>query len=429
MRLAVFTSNYPARVATFFERDMRALHEAGIELEVFAVRAQQRELWRYSLDILNREHLPRQRVHHLTWPRAMMRAARGGALRRAMNLRDAASILAAAARFGPAAFAKTACVLPKGWAWTAGPGPRIDHVLAYWGNYAGTCAYVFHRMLNRRIPFSIWLHAGADLYKTPVFLREKLRYADNIITCCEFNRGYIRQHFGKQEPDITSRIHVCHHGLDLRTFPFRPSGRPADRVVAVGRLADHKGFDHLLRATHLLLGRGVDVKVDLVGDGPQRRALESMVVKLGLRDSVRFLGWLPFPAASSAMASATLLVHPSDELGDGLPNVVREAMALGTPVIGSRVAGIPDALNERCGVLVPPGDAVALADAIQRLLADPEQRIDIARRARRRVEENFDLWRNGRRLAGLLRQTRRRADRGAPSRAVPLAGQAALGGD
>jgi len=124
------------------------------------------------------------------------------------------------------------------------------------------------------------------------------------------------------------------------------------------------------------------------------------------------------------MSEATLLVHPSDGLGDGLPNVVREAMAVGTPVIASDVAGIPDALRDGCGVLVPPQNVESLANAIGGLLQDSVERQRIAARARRRAEERFDLWRNGAMLARLLRETRRdtrpsyapAADRGAPGR-------------
>ena len=108
------------------------------------------------------------------------------------------------------------------------------------------------------------------------------------------------------------------------------------------------------------------------------------------------------------MARATVLVHPSDGLGDGLPNVIREAMALGTPVIASDVAGIPDALGDGCGVLVPPQNPAAIADGIATLLADEGARARIAERARRRVEERYDVWQNGAALAALLRHSRRR---------------------
>ena len=405
MRLAVFTSKYPAKVSTFFERDMRALREGGLDIEVFSIDTLEEDLWQYSHELLD-AGLPREAIHHLGIGESITRAP---GLVSARGLKDAATVMLSAMKFGPAPIAKTAYVMPKAWTWAAKNRDRYDHVLAYWGNYAGTCAYLFHRLLNRPdVPFSIWLHAGVDLYRTPVFMRQKLDYADNIITCCEFNTGYIAQQFGQATAD---RVHVCHHGLDLKQFPYRPEGRPANVVMAVGRLAAHKGFDYLFAAAKLLKERGIEIVVDLVGDGPERKALERLAEELGIEAQVTWRGWQKFEGARDAMGEATVLVHPSDGLGDGLPNVIREAMALGTPVIASRVAGIPDALEGGCGVLVPPKDAAALADAIAATLADRAGRLEMAEHARRKVEERYDLWQNGLRLADIMKNTRRRAGR------------------
>ena len=119
-----------------------------------------------------------------------------------------------------------------------------------------------------------------------------------------------------------------------------------------------------------------------------------------------FRGWLKFDEVRTAISEATILVHPSDGLGDGLPNVIREAMALGTPVIASDIAGIHEALdNGRCGMLVPSTDVMALVDAIKKLLADSQLRQTFAVLARKRAEDKFDMWRNGKALAELLRGT------------------------
>lgn len=409
MKLAVFTSQYPARVATFFERDMRALLAAGVEIDVFSIYPLNASHWKYSLSLLDENTLSRRRVHHLTLTGGLRQAVPMMARRPGVCAGDGMRVLRSAFRHGIGSVAKSAYVLPKAWAWAAQQNGGYDHVLAYWGNYAGTCAYAFHRLLNRTVPFSIWLHAGTDLYRAPVFMREKLLYADNIVTCCEFNVSYIHRHFADVSSAIRPRVHVCHHGLNLEEFPFRPAGRPANRVIAVGRLSAHKGFDDLVRAIALLRRRGVDVHLELVGDGEQADALRSLAAELHITDHVLFRGWLPFPEARRAMSEATVLVHPSEGLGDGLPNVVREAMALGTPVIGTRVAGIPDALGDGCGVLVSPRDPPALAYALDRLLRDPHERRTLAARARLRVEERYDLWRNGVRLAELLRGSRRHA--------------------
>ncbi|HWC72349.1 MAG TPA: glycosyltransferase family 4 protein [Gemmatimonadales bacterium] len=430
MKLAVFTSWYPARITTFFERDMRALVEAGVELEVFVIGPLDASMWSNTLDLLGPQHLPRNRVHHLTIPASIVPALRTLVRHPLLSVADAWKVLSAAARQGRGPFAKSAYVFPKAWAWASQYGDsgggrgRFDHVLAYWGNYAGTCAYAFHRLTEarskRRIPFSIWMHAGIDLYRDPIFLREKLLYADNIITCCEFNQEFMAQLFPDAQRQIMAKVHVCHHGLDLARFPFRTDGRAPNRVIAVGRLRKHKGFDYLIRAAAVLAERGRDITVELVGDGSERENLRDLAAELGILERVELRGWLSNADVMRAMSEAAVLVHPSEGLGDGLPNVVREAMAVGTPVIGSNVAGIPDALQDGCGVLVPPRDVAALADALDQLLADPQKRHDIATHARARVADHYDLWRNGARLAHLLESTRR-GKRQSPAAGVPLA--------
>jgi glycosyltransferase involved in cell wall biosynthesis len=419
VKLAVFTSRYPAQVASFFERDMRSLLEAGVEIDVFSIAPLDASLWKHSLALLGPEQLPRERIHHL----GLLESVRGAVATlgrlASTKLRDAGAILASAVRHGAVPFAKTAYVLPKAWTWAA-RHRDYDHVLAYWGNYAATCAYAFHRLAVPHVPFSMWLHAGTDLYFRRVFMRDKLLYADNIITCCEFNVQYIAQAAGDIAPQIASKVHVCHHGLDLAAFAYQPEGRPTNRIIAVGRFAKDKGYDYLVRAAQLLVARGIDVDVEFIGQGPEEQNLVALTAELGLSDRVHFRGWLPNTEVRKAMTQATVLVHPSNGLGDGLPNVVREAMAVGTPVIASDVAGIPDALSDGCGVLVPPTDVEALAAAIAALFGDPAQRQQIAARARRRVEEHYDMWRNGARLATLLRSTSRSAaPQPAPVRSAP----------
>ncbi len=408
MRLAVFTTRYPARGATFFRRDMSALRSAGIEVDVFPIYPLDARLWRSGLDIVGQYAIPIDRVHNIGLGESLRRARPWPPRKVGRFVRDAVVVGASAARYGTVSLAKSAYVFPKAWAWAAQHAERYDHVLAYWGNYAGTCAYVFHRLINRPIPFSIWLHAGTDLYFRQVYLREKLVYADNIITCCEFNRQFMCQLYPDLAQLISDKTHVCYHGLDLSTFSCAPDQRPARRIIAVGRLGKRKGFDYLLRAAYELGRRGVEVEVELVGDGQQLGALKALAQELGIAERVVFRGWLTFDEVRSAMSRATILVHPSDGLGDGLPNVIREAMAVGTPVIASRVAGIPEALDDgRCGTLVPPKDVHALADAIETLLNDEGLRRRYTTLGRRRTEDLFDLWHNGARLAERLRSTTR----------------------
>lgn len=413
MRCAVFTSRFPSRVSTFFARDMRALLETGIKLDVFPMHPIEPQLWRYVPDILNEHILDRRRVRHLTLWQSLRLAGGKPHLTFHRFARDVAQITTSAARFGASPVIKSAFVCFKARAWAQQDLDKYDHVLAYWGNYAATCAYVYHRHQELPIPFSMFLHAGTDLYRNQVYMRQKLLYADNIIVVCEFNRQFIRDTFADIFPSIAKKIHVYHPGLDFAYFPYRSAGRELRTVLAAGNFDKRKGFDYLLRATHELKRRGIDIRVELVGDGEEKRALKALVNKLQIADMVNFRGWLSPQEVQTAMSRATMLVHPSTGLGDAVPTVIKEAMALGTPVVATKVAGIPELLNYgACGVLVPPKDVEALAQGIDMLVTSPARRLQYAEAAREYAEQTFDLWRNGQRLGQILASSRRSSSQG-----------------
>lgn len=406
MRLAVFTSQFPSRVNTFFARDMRALIEAGFDVDIFPIYPLDATFWRYVPDCLGVDILPRSKVHPIAFSQALGLAVQMPYGKYGSMVRDAAAICASALRFGIEPLAKSSYTFGKAVAWARQFPRQFDHVLAYWGNYAATCAYLFNRLLDQPLPFSMFLHAGTDLYRNQVFLREKLLYADNIIIVCEFNRNFISELYPDIFDSIAGKIHLYHLGLDLSEFAYEPGDRAVRRVLGVGGLNKRKGFDYLLRAAYELKTCGFNVEVELVGDGPERTVLETLGKELGITDRVRFSGWLSPDQVRSVMRQAAVLVHPSSGLGDAVPTVIKEAMALGTPVIASNVAGIPELLDDgRCGILVPPQNVDALSDAIKALLVAPATRRAYAETARKYAEEKFDLWRNGRRLATVIRST------------------------
>jgi colanic acid/amylovoran biosynthesis glycosyltransferase len=411
MRLAVFTSHFPGRVNTFFARDMRALLEAGIELDIFPLYPLDPELWRYVPEILDERTLARDRIHHIDLAQTISLKGLSRGRRVRQFVRDTAAIRAAAWSFGFSQAAKNEYLFLKSWAWAMRHADEFDHVLAYWGNYSATAAYIFHRLMNRRVPFTMFLHAGTDLYRDPIFLREKMLHADNIMVVCDFNRQYIKATFPDVYPAIADKIHLYHLGLDLSEFVFRAGGRKANTVLAVGSLETIKGFDYLIRAIALLAERGQRVHLDIIGSGPELGALSQLARQLGIAPLVTFHGLLPFDQVREAMSQATILVHPSIGLGDAVPTVIKEAMALGTPIVASAVAGIPELLDGgRCGVLVPPCNPESLSGAIQTLLADDSSRRLYASLGRQFAERQFDLWRNGSVLAARLMSATTRRD-------------------
>jgi glycosyltransferase involved in cell wall biosynthesis len=380
---------------------MRGLLEAGVDVDVFPIYPEDATLWQQVPDILSERVLPRNRVHFAPslprlWPAAAARRAGGGWAEGVSAMRQALAV-------GMVPAAKTLYTWSKAWNWASAAFPTFDHVLGYWGNYAATAALLFSRMRGRGEPFSIFLHAGTDLYRDRIFLREKLLAARRVVVCSDFNRGFLNETYPDLEAEIGRKLLVHQHGVDLEELPFEIGGRTRWRMVGVGGLEKKKGFDVLVRACRILLDRGLPVELELVGDGPEGPRLRQLSQDLGIGERVIFRGWLPFGDAREAIRRASVLVHPSAGLGDGAPNVIKEAMALGTPVVASAVAGIPGLLEDgRCGLLIPPGSPEALADAAARLLSDSTLGAPLATRARQSAERRFDLWRNGEVLAGFL---------------------------
>ncbi|WP_324278234.1 glycosyltransferase [Blastococcus brunescens] len=144
--------------------------------------------------------------------------------------------------------------------------------------------------------------------------------------------------------------------------------------------------------------RGREVSMQLVGTGPLASALAAQVVRLGLQDAVTMTGALTQDEVRTVVASAAVFAAPcvvgADGNRDGLPTVLLEAMALGTPCVATPVTGIPEVLRDgETGLLVPERDPVALAVALDRLLGDAGLRTRLATAARSRVEADFDARR------------------------------------
>jgi colanic acid/amylovoran biosynthesis glycosyltransferase len=155
----------------------------------------------------------------------------------------------------------------------------------------------------------------------------------------------------------------------------------------------------------LIRDRGVEVRCRIVGIGEQEPELRAAIERLGLGNRVELPGPRPQGDLIKAVRRAAVFAAPcvvgGDGNRDGLPTVLLEAMALGTPCVSTDVTGIPEVLrNGETGLMVPQRDPAALADAIERLLVDPELRVRLAGRARQLVEAEFDVRRN----AALLRE-------------------------
>ena len=190
-------------------------------------------------------------------------------------------------------------------------------------------------------------------------------------------------------------LEFVENGVDLDRFNFEPRSAASENVsiICVGRLVDWKRVDLLINACRKLVGK-VSFRVDIVGDGPVRGALEGQVEQMGLTSYVRFHGWLPQSAAADLLRHADIMVHPSMRECGGA--AVLEAMASGLPVIAAKWGGPADYVVENTGILIPPGSPCKfveeLANAILWMAKNPNTRIEMGKAGRDRVRVFYD-WR------------------------------------
>lgn len=165
---------------------------------------------------------------------------------------------------------------------------------------------------------------------------------------------------------------------------------PPNRFVigAVGRLSEEKGFDLLIRAAHRLVKDGLNIEVLIVGEGDAEPQLRSLIRELGLEDRVRLLGYRADPRP----IYEAMDVYVLSSIREGLPNVVLEAMALETPVIATRIAGVPRVIQDgENGLLIDPGSVEEIEAALRRLAGNPEERARLAAAGRKTIVEKYSF--------------------------------------
>jgi glycosyltransferase involved in cell wall biosynthesis len=414
-RIAYVVSWVPAITETFVLDELRELRARGVEVEVLPLfGARGGEVHAGFAELEERTHghasLSLELVAaQLHWLRRRPRALLGawvGALRATAPSRK---LLLRA----PVVLLKAALVARRVEAM------RVDHVHAHVATHPALAAWAVRALTG--VPYSFTAHAH-DLYVDRAMLREKVADAAFVVTISEFNRRLLEEVCGEV---ARGKVHVVRCGVDLSAFAPEPRPPPALPTFAcVASLRPYKGHAVLLDAVALLRARGLALRVVLVGDGELRRSLEARIARDGLGGIVELRGALPHEEVPRVLAAATAMVLPSvtarDGQMEGIPVALMEAMAAGVPVVSSRLSGIPELVPEEVGgLLVPEGDAAALADAMERLAREPGLRARLAEGARRAVERDFDRARNVARLEALLSG----ASAASPASSAPAAGE------
>ena len=280
----------------------------------------------------------------------------------------------------------------------------IERLHAHFGLAPATIAWLAASMLRacgREASFSFTIHGFHDFVDSAES-RLDIKAAEAAAVVC-ISDYTLSQLCLATDPRHWRKFHVVRCGIDLAAFPYRdpPGIDEAPRLLAVGRLSPEKGFAVFLDALAQLRESGVDATARIVGDGPERSRLEARIKNSGSKDRLNCPANSTPARSGSLSRRSDLFVLPS--FSEGLPISLMEAMACGTPVVTTWIAGIPElARNEETALTVAPANPSELARAIARLASNGPLRRHLARNAREAVVAAHDVKRSGIEVARLL---------------------------
>jgi len=380
MRLAVVSSRYPfGNKEPYLRTELQELATHFDRITVVPARAPHG----------TRQPLPGA-VAVLAWPLLSMElVVLAGRMLRARPRGVARAILALARSKDPGR-AKNAMVALKGLAlgqWAMDNG--VGHIHAYWLSAPATVAMIAGEVAG--IPWSATAHRW-DIYERNA-LDVKAETAEFVRTISARGTSDLRQ----RSPRLRDRIVQMPLGAVVPDKPpLRDRLPDAFRIVCPAALVGVKGHDDLIEAVASLRERGVPVVCTIAGEGPRRDDLLRLVKRRSLDSAVRFAGFVPQDRLHewycSGRVDAVVLASREDgNAMEGIPSALVEAMAFGVPVVSTRSGSIGELLDEDCGRLVPPGDASALADALQDVYRRPFEASARAATAYARVAARHDV--------------------------------------
>lgn len=396
VRLAYLVSRYPYVSHVFILREVQALRRAGAEIDTFTVRRPAPE------EVLS--HEDREAVETTF---AIVPPEPAGLL--------AAHLRAALTR--PGRYLST---LGRAWG-LRGPGARatiwqlfyfgesvlmwhecvrrgIRHIHAHHANVASDVALLASHLGGEEWSWSFTMHGTTEFFDVREHrLPQKVELARFVRCVSEHGRSQLMTFVGTEHWD---KLHVVHCGIDVRAFepPDRAGRTGAPEVLTVGRLVPVKGQTLLIRSVAELARRGVDARLTIVGEGPQRDELEELATRLGVAARVELPGAVGQDSIRDWYARADFFALTS--FAEGLPVVLLEAMAMGLPVVASHITGIPELVDDGVsGLLVTPGREDELTDALGRMAeVGAERRAGMGRAGRDKVAAEFDIDQTARQL-------------------------------
>jgi glycosyltransferase involved in cell wall biosynthesis len=268
--------------------------------------------------------------------------------------------------------------------------PETLRLHAHFLHTPASVAYYAHLMTGT--PWSCSAHAK-DIWTSPDWEKcEKLLSLDWLVTCTASGHAHLQAL--SADP---AKVNLVYHGLDFTRFPEPPPRTPGARteILSVGRLVPKKGYPTLLTALSKLPS-DCDWHLTQIGGGPLETELKALAQSLGIAARIDWLGALPQERVLAAYRAADLFVLAAqvaaDGDRDGLPNVLMEAQSQRLACVATDISGIPELIrHEETGLLVPPENADALANALQRLIDDPALRQRLAAAGFARVRSRFAM--------------------------------------
>lgn len=272
---------------------------------------------------------------------------------------------------------------------------NITHLHAHFASVATSVTRLTSHFTN--IPYTFTAHAK-DIYHQSVDfnnLQNKIKDSKIVVTVSDYNRQYLQENYGK----VAQSVKRIYNGIDLAKFTYlSPENRPP-KIISVGRLVEKKGLSILIKACDLLKQWGCHFSCQIVGGGELETSLKNQIEELNLSDKVILIGSRPQNEVCELVQNSAVFAAPyiiaKDGNRDGLPTVLLEAMALGTPCIGTNITGIPELIRDgKTGLIVPQEDEKALAEALKQLLYKSDLRVKLAQSARHLLESEFDIHKN-----------------------------------
>jgi glycosyltransferase involved in cell wall biosynthesis len=390
--LAYILKGYPRISETFISNEILLLETLGFRMHLFPMRHPRESFCHDSVrqiqaqvDYLPTELLPE--FHKLLLPNIFLAVKRPTLFKKGLQLANIrfqrTGKLATCKHLLQAGFLCNNHLLKN---------TTISHLHGHFA-HSPTSVTMFASLLSG-IPFSFTAHAKDIYTSNPAQLREKIRLAEFVITCTNYNRKYLE----KIADGLDTPVHCIYHGIDLKLFSPQTDHKTCSspyKLMTVARMTEKKGLPTLYRALKILKDKGLAFSHTLIGDGDDRDTILQLINDLGLDEYCHWLGTRSHEEVLRQFEQSDLFVLACEIAAngdrDGIPNVLVESLAMQVPAISTTVSAVPEILlNGKSGITVNPGNAESMAAAIEEALTNTKLRETVIKGGTEHTRQHFN---------------------------------------